>query len=260
MLTIRDIRHDRGTDWYVDNTSVAEQEVALILVTYGKCIYWIEGDKVILEKGDLLLLPSSLAFYAKSIPTILHDKYVLTLRLDQPLALPLLNLTSWITMKTGMLEFVLERVRRAYTEWLEKDAYADIRSSAIVTEVIALLNREHDNGPVTPQIEKHAQRMKLYIQTNYREKVTKEELGACISTSPNYAAMLFRRVTGQTISDYVHSVRIKKAVYMLIDSLLTVSEIAEFLGYQDVSYFQRVFKKMTGKTPSAYTKERNHRK
>ncbi|MNG21412.1 HTH-type transcriptional activator RhaR [compost metagenome] len=84
--------------------------------------------------------------------------------------------------------------------------------------------------------------------------MTKEELGACINRTPNYAASLFRRATGQTISEAVHAARMKTAVYMLTDSLLTVAEISDYLGYRDVSYFQRVFKRTTGRTPSSYAK------
>jgi len=59
-------------------------------------------------------------------------------------------------------------------------------------------------------------------------------------------------VTGQTISEYVHSIRIKTAIGLLQESELTLEEISEFLGYSDVSYFHKVFRRMTGKKPSEY--------
>ncbi|MGO4371343.1 helix-turn-helix domain-containing protein, partial [Paenibacillus sp. MCAF20] len=74
--------------------------------------------------------------------------------------------------------------------------------------------------------------------------------------TPNYAATLFSKMTGQTISEYVHSVRIRTAIYMLNESLLTVSEVAAYLGYNDVSYFHKLFKKTTGSTPAQFAHNR----
>lgn len=82
--------------------------------------------------------------------------------------------------------------------------------------------------------------------------MTKETLADVVGRSPNYAATIFRQVTGQTISDYTHGVRVKTAMYMLEESLLTVEDIADFLGYSDVSYFTRTFKRIAGMPPSAY--------
>jgi AraC-type DNA-binding domain-containing proteins len=68
---------------------------------------------------------------------------------------------------------------------------------------------------------------------------------------------LFKKITGRTISEYVHAVRVKTALYMLEESRLTVAELAEFLGYSDVSYFSRVFKQTTGVSPSEFIQQKN---
>ena len=98
-------------------------------------------------------------------------------------------------------------------------------------------------------------RMKSYIERHYREKITKEELGDVIGKTP-ITRGTFKSVTGQTISQYVHAQRIKRAVYLLTESRLTVQEIAVFLGYQDLSYFYRIYKRVTGTAPSDLLHER----
>ena len=121
-------------------------------------------------------------------------------------------------------------------------------------EVLVLWSRELERGPLSSGVVRHVDRMKQYIRDQYRLKVTKEELGEHIGKSPNHAATIFRKVTGQTISEYLHGVRIRNAMYLLDESILTVSEIAEFVGYSDVTYFQRLFKRKTGYPPSHYRK------
>ncbi|MGX4585249.1 helix-turn-helix domain-containing protein [Paenibacillus chitinolyticus] len=256
MIKLTNIRHDRLAEWYEESGPGGNTAASLIMLSYGRCLYWIENDKIMLEKGDLLLIREGVTYYGKSIPTFLHNKYVASFHLtDTGHKLPLLN-KPWIKIRSGMAEFLLERTRKCYSDWKENEPYAAIRGQAILLEMLALLSREADQAAVSSETGKHAERMKQYIRDHYREKVTKDQLSEFISKSPNYTAALFKKVTGQTISEYVHSVRVKKAVYMLMDSLLTIAEIAEFVGYEDVSYFQRIFKKTTGRTPSSYMKER----
>ncbi|MFC4779316.1 AraC family transcriptional regulator [Paenibacillus sp. GCM10023252] len=259
MLSITDLRQDQGMTWYDDVTQLVHDEALFIIVSYGKCIYWIDESKVIVEKGDLLFLPPGSAYYGKSIPTVMHEKMVFRLKLHSgsDAGLAAVQAPRWIKSKTGSYELYLERLRIAWKEWTEGLPYAELRANAIVLEVLVLWSRELEAGvKLQSGTQEHVERMKQYIQNRYRERVTKEELGAHSGRSPNYAASLFRQVTGQTISEYVHAVRMRTAVYMLTESLLTVGEIAEYLGYADVSYFQRIFKRTYGRTPSYYLAER----
>jgi AraC family transcriptional regulator of arabinose operon len=98
--------------------------------------------------------------------------------------------------------------------------------------------------------------MKAHIQNRYREKITKDDLGNAAGISPSYAAALFKEVTGQTIGEYTHAVRIKTALYLLRHSRLSIADIAESLGYCDASFFHRTFKRLTGLSPSQVMQER----
>ncbi|CAM4006537.1 AraC family transcriptional regulator [Cohnella lubricantis] len=255
MMAIQEIRHDRLMEWFEEEG--ARPWHTIILLNYGKCVYWINHAKVILEKGDVLFIPRGMNYYAKSVPSVFHEKYEVRFTPGEDAnRLPWLASGKWIHLKPAMFEWSAERLRLMADEWRDRAAFADIRGQAIVTELLALWHRQWSEGPVTQTADYHAQRMKDYILEHYRERVTKESLGEYIGVSPNYAAALFRRATGQTISEYVHATRIKKAIYLLADSLLTVGEISDLLGYRDVSYFHRLFKRSTGKNPSEFMKDR----
>ncbi|MBB6634064.1 helix-turn-helix domain-containing protein [Cohnella thailandensis] len=256
MLKLNEIRQDRAMEWF-EEAKGDQPYFTLVFVSYGKCVYWVNQAKMILEKGDGLLIPFGTPYYAKSIPSVFHEKFVLTFFPAVGSArLELLGEKSPVRIKIAALDGMIDRLRTIVEENEDKTWLAEVRAEAILAEILVLWSRERRQGPVSPAVDYNAQRMKDYIQEYYREKITKEILGAHIGRSPNYAASLFRRATGQTISEFVHVTRMKKAVYLLKDSLLTVGEISEMLGYRDVSYFNRLFKKTTGKNPSDYMRER----
>ncbi len=257
MLYAESMRLDQGTGWYEEEGGSGGSG-KLVIATYGKCLYWIDGGKQLLEKGDFLYIPAGVPYYGKCIPTVFHEKYVLSIVCapDAPAHIPLLGSKRFVKSSPGVYELCLEKVRGACKEWQERLPYAQVRAAAAAMEVLALWSRELDRGREASVFRIHADKMKAYIAAHYREKVTKEELGACIGRSPNHAAYLFRKMTGQTISEYVHAARMRTAAYQLTESLLTVAEIAEYLGYSDVSYFQRVFKRTFGVPPSHYLKDR----
>ena len=257
MIAISDVHQDNGADWYEEGEG-RNRTFHLSLVTYGKCVYWVNEEKVILEKGDMLLIPGHIPYYGKSIPTVVHTKYVVNFRKSAAeRGLPLLQLQEPLKQRLGCFEVIQERLRGILTQYKERPAYFELMAEALLTEVLIYLNQEMDRGMISSEKHRRVDSMRQYISTHYREKVTKEELGDVISTTPNYAAALFKAVTNQTISEYVHNQRMKTAIYMLTESQLMISEIADYLGYNDVSYFYRIFKRSTGSSPSDFLHERS---
>jgi AraC-like DNA-binding protein len=73
-----------------------------------------------------------------------------------------------------------------------------------------------------------------------------------VNTSTFYFCKLFKKATGLTFTDYVSRVRIEKAKNLLLNPNLRVSEIAYEVGFQSLTHFNRVFRKLTGQSPSHY--------
>ncbi|TLS52437.1 helix-turn-helix transcriptional regulator [Paenibacillus antri] len=259
MFVVSEVRADRGDRWY--ESEAPSNDMTLVAVSYGRCVYWLgaEQEKVILDKGELLLIPAGALFYGKGVPTNVHEKYVVRFSVapaQEPYSLPVLGTARWVKSKVGAFDLVLERLKALHTELQDRIPHADAMAGALLLELLVIWNRELDRGPVASDVIRNVERMKQYILDHYREKVTKQELGEHIGKSPNHAATLFRRVTGQTISEYLHHARIRTAKYMLNESLLTLSEISDFVGYSDLSYFQRMFKRIAGHPPSFFRSAR----
>jgi len=79
-----------------------------------------------------------------------------------------------------------------------------------------------------------------------------EQIAASVHLSPSHISGLFRKETGQTVSAYIGFVRIEKSKQLLKTTQLSIAEIASRCGFEEQSYFSRVFRKQTGLSPKAY--------
>ncbi len=89
-----------------------------------------------------------------------------------------------------------------------------------------------------------------YVDGHYCESLTLEFMASKFFLSPSYFSTRFRRVTGVTFIDYLTNIRVKKARDMLVGGGYSIKEVARSVGYSNANYFSRVFKRVTGQTPS----------
>ncbi len=90
------------------------------------------------------------------------------------------------------------------------------------------------------------------IADRFREDVTTRELASAESLSPARLAQRFRKATGYTIKDALTQRRLLEARRLLEGTTLSVTEVMTESGFNDLSYFNRAFKKAAGKSPRAY--------
>lgn len=95
--------------------------------------------------------------------------------------------------------------------------------------------------------------VKAYIQQHYTEELELQRLADRVYLTPSYLSKLFKTEAGETITDYIISVRIARAKdHLLRDPSLKTYEVGELVGYGDPAYFNKVFKKVVGLTPKEY--------
>lgn len=93
-----------------------------------------------------------------------------------------------------------------------------------------------------------------YIREHHSEDLNRESLAAVTFLSVDYISHLFTQQTGQCLSEYIISVRMDKAKQLLRTTNLSVAQVAIGVGYNNISYFSRLFKRETGMTPQKYRK------
>lgn len=106
---------------------------------------------------------------------------------------------------------------------------------------------------------KHAHKMdhtmeacKAYIAENYMKDISLDDVAGRFHFNPSYFSNQFKHVTGVNFSEYLMRLRLDGAVRLLETTNKKVYEIARIVGYRDVKYFCRLFKKKMGTTPEQY--------
>jgi signal transduction histidine kinase/DNA-binding LacI/PurR family transcriptional regulator/AraC-like DNA-binding protein len=94
-----------------------------------------------------------------------------------------------------------------------------------------------------------------YIQQNYSRSFSLEELSETIGVSKSYLSRIFKMDTGISLWDYLNRYRIQKAKELLLISDYSITAIAADVGYEDTSYFSRVFHEIAGCSPRAYRQQ-----
>ena len=93
-----------------------------------------------------------------------------------------------------------------------------------------------------------------YLAANYQQKFSLTDVAARFYLSPYYLSRLFRRVTGQSIVDYINNRRIEAAQRLLESTDLNISAVAEQTGFASAAHFRRVFRETMGTGPLQYRK------
>lgn len=96
------------------------------------------------------------------------------------------------------------------------------------------------------------EKIQLYIQRNYQKDLTQEFIACLFYMNRSYLSTLFKSKTGKKFVDYLNEIRLEKAKELLCDSDRKMYQIAKAVGYDNIKYFFRVFKKKEGITPEQY--------
>jgi YesN/AraC family two-component response regulator len=96
------------------------------------------------------------------------------------------------------------------------------------------------------------ERAKEFIRTNYMNKIELQDIANHVHLNPSYLSRTFKRVTGDSIVNYITKYRIEKSKELLTSSDCKLCAIAEKVGISDTSYFSNIFKKITGYSPSEF--------
>lgn len=160
---------------------------------------------------------------------------------------------------TETMRGLLFRMER---EFLERGFAFETVIRTTLVEMLVLLTRDLDyignSGHTAPRADALAQMEKAmdYIDRNICRPFTLDDLARVAAMNPSYFSTVFKKCNGLSPWDYISIKRVEQAVFLLRTTDSTKMEIAEKCGFSSISNFYKTFRKITGKQPSDYTKEK----
>jgi len=152
------------------------------------------------------------------------------------------------------LKVDLHQLEEAYfqTRVLTKGQYDSmVRLLAIFGQHLSMLSnqiavQQQNAEPLT------IRRARDFINSHHTDDLSLADVAHAVNTSTFYFCKSFKKATGLNFTDYLSRVRIEKAKNLLLNPNARVSEVAYEAGFQSLTHFNRVFRKLTGQSPSDY--------
>lgn len=136
-----------------------------------------------------------------------------------------------------------------------------ILALALVTRVVIALVRsvQGDSDPVLAPLnaETHARivnQVETFMIRNLPHALRRADIAAAVSLSEPHLARIFKAATGRAVMDRLVELRMKQAQVLLLESTMSVTQVAHTVGITSFSYFSKAFKAATGVTPSYFRK------
>ncbi|MGG1553766.1 AraC family transcriptional regulator [Paenibacillus ferrarius] len=264
----------------------AHEYFQVCYVLKGSCRHELNGKGSVLIKGDLFSVPPQFEHRIETIPDQeiklvlidfmphLLDSSLRTLRsmenftnfiFNQPfvtlnnMLLPKLNLTvqgqrEAESLISGMLREVEEK----------QDGFA-LMVKADLMRLLVIAGREYarfvEQRPEEQLIRnnrKYFEAALAYIEQHYHREIKLPEVASVSAMSVAYFSTMFKWMMGRTFIEHLNDLRVKAAMQLLQQSEHTVEEIAFRTGFNHLTHFHRIFKKITGTTPAQFRKNSNH--
>ncbi|MEE3488226.1 MAG: AraC family transcriptional regulator [Bulleidia sp.] len=183
-------------------------------------------------------------------------------------------LMDFLMSETGNQEHLFFRCQKdpdpvVYLEQLQKeleiidDIHVKKMSHLLIIAMMTSLERSHHETLIvnnsTMVSDNRFGKILKYIGDHYNT-CTLKETAEVFGYQPDYLSQLFRKVTGQTFTEKLRSIRMEEARTMLLSSEISIEEIAGTVGFHDRSWFIRHFRQSYGMTPGAYRRQYRNEK
>ncbi len=221
-------------------------EYELVFCDFGSARVKLGSEQYILEKGHCLFIGSGEIHCIQS----LSDSVISVIKIQQKFVEESFEelIPTCPLIKTALpLEEIFDRL---YAEITGNQPFSTVVCDSIILETLALIFRSCDMTARHNAAEGEKYKALLRLIEKRFADITFEEAAEFMCYSKPYFSRYFALMTGMTFSSYMNIIRVAEAISMLEESRLTVSEIAHASGFGTIRHFNRVFKEITGYSPS----------
>ena len=254
---------------YMGVTNHWHEEAELTLITSGKCIYKIDLVEYEVEEGDILFVPPlflhsitlgnnkkvssetyvfHLKFLGGNSTDICSTRYLAPI-MNQEFSMPYViksNHSAYVSLRK-----IFNQINTTYDESII--GYELALKSLFLQTIFLLL--QYSKKVAVPETEKVSDKIKNvldYIELHYSETITVSQLAKLCYFSDYHFMRFFKKHMNMTCVEYINNLRLEKAVELFEKGNSSIMEVSLSVGFHNLSYFHRAFKKKYRMTPLSF--------
>ncbi len=233
--------------WTIIPTEIGFHDVSYVVE--GEAEYTVDGEKIVVRKGDLLYIPPHTLREAELTSAQHFAVYAMNFELLDIDRRPIDRLPFELITAIGIHPELISLYRALSTTWLLQETGYRLMVRAYVELILSkLLDLAVYKNPVFVA-DLRIRQVIEYITVHCDQQVTLQELADLVHLSPTYLSALFRRSMGMKLTRYANIIRVNHAESLLMNNMCNVTEASEACGFCDVYYFSRVFTEIKGYNP-----------
>lgn len=257
---------------YIDIMPHTHDFFEIVCTTKGKCLHAVEGKNVIMEQGDITIIPPNVRHYLRAEPdcitltikirrTTFDSVFSVLMRSGTTLSsyfaqtLYSKHYRNSLTFHCKQDTFLPELLLYMLAQQSEQKRHYNYVLEGLLTTFFPYLVQNYENTIEFASgdniLNERMLAIESYIRQNYKT-TTLADTAKHFYLNPAYLSTMIKAQTGYTFSAIIRQIKMEHAAELLTETQMKVEQICEHVGYQDITQFIRTFKKYYGTTPLRY--------
>lgn len=248
-------------------------EYEIYYLVSGERYYFIEKQIYYVKKGSLVFIDRNQIHKTVGANTNYHDRILMLISEDA--IKPIFSLCegfdipAFFSKNFGIIELneagqkhiecilfaIIREMKQKHSNY---DFLIKMKLAELLIYAVRCKNGENFTlkaEPVKTEKYKKISEIAQYISEYYQSDISLSDISRDFYISKCYLSRIFKEITGFTVNEYINIIRVKKAQQLLEHSEYNITEISELIGYDSITYFEKIFKKYLELSPLKYRKK-----
>jgi len=229
------------------------ENIELQLCTEGEGMVLLDGERYAVLPGDIVAVNSNVVHYTTTKSYLKYTCLIVSTQWCRQMQINYSSLSFAPKIKSSKIAKLINKLAEMYLN--KEDPLRIAKLNETLLKIMIELTEHYSTGRSTSDIKsKRFETIKsavIFIEKNYGRKITLSEIAENVFMDKYTLCKEFKKCTGQTVVEYLHRLRCTKAIEYLTQGY-SVSESAGLCGFDNLSFFTKIFKRCTGRNPSHY--------
>ncbi|MFD2114968.1 helix-turn-helix domain-containing protein [Paenibacillus yanchengensis] len=242
--------------------------IEISYVEEGRGYHYIEDQMIPVKRGDIFIIPlgTSHVFRPTSTdkPLVIYNCIFRTSLLDKlkdvinskthlyrMLYKPSSTTPKWLHL-TDEYDKALTIVYNMYWEFLKREPGYEYMITGQLIQLVALMQRYETHRKQEEIPNDRLDEAIQYINEHFSQNIKVQAVAERTFMSPSHFQRRFKKITGVTFVNYLQNIRIQRCCELLKTTQISIQQVANQVGYQDMKFFHALFRKKIGVTPRQY--------